>query len=107
MDFRKLLYFLTVAEEGKVTKAAKRLHMAQPPLSHQIKVFEEELGVNLFERVGREVRLTKVGHFLRERGKKIMDLVNKTEKEVRDLKAEQQEVVRRVSNNGAGRKSDT
>lgn len=90
MDFRKLRYFLTVAEEGKVTKAAKRLHMAQPPLSHQIKVFEEELGVQLLEKVGREVRLTKVGQALRERGEQIMDLVDRTEKEIKDLEAGQQ-----------------
>ncbi|HMM22881.1 MAG TPA: LysR family transcriptional regulator [Selenomonadales bacterium] len=90
MDFKKLQYFLTVAEEGKVTKAAERLHMAQPPLSHQLKVFERELGVQLLEKVGREVRLTKVGQALREKGEQILSLVDTTVKELKDLEAGQQ-----------------
>jgi len=90
MDFKKLQYFLTVAEEGKVTKAAERLHMAQPPLSHQLKVFERELGVQLIEKVGREIRLTKVGHALREKGEQILSLVDTTVKELKDLEAGQQ-----------------
>lgn len=90
MDFRKLKYFLAVAEEGKITKAAERLHIAQPPLSHQLKVFENELGVQLLAKVGREVRLTKVGQALRERGEQILDLVDRTEKELKDLEAGRQ-----------------
>lgn len=90
MDFKKLQYFLTVAEEGKVTKAAERLHMAQPPLSHQLKVFERELGVQLLEKVGREIRLTKVGNALREKGEQILNLVDATVKELKDLEAGQQ-----------------
>ncbi|HMM19271.1 MAG TPA: LysR family transcriptional regulator [Selenomonadales bacterium] len=85
MDLRRLRYFLTVAEEGKITKAAKRLHMAQPPLSQQMKVLENELGVQLLEKAGREIRLTKVGQALCERGAQILDLVDRTEKELKDM----------------------
>lgn len=85
MDVRKLQYFLTVAEEGHVTRAAERLNIAQPPLSHQIKAFEAELGVRLVEKVGRQIRITKVGEALQERGQQILDLIERTEAELKAL----------------------
>lgn len=85
MDFKKLQYFLTIAEEGQITKAAQRLHMAQPPLSHQLKVFEDELGVKLIERGSRKIQLTELGRALQERGGQILELIDKTEKELKEL----------------------
>ncbi len=83
MDLKKLRYFLAVVEEGQITKAARRLHMAQPPLTHQIKVFEQELGVQLLEKAGRQVRLTKAGCALRDRAEHILNIVDVTEKELK------------------------
>ena len=50
MDIRQLLYFTTIAEEGSISAAAKKLHLSQPPLSYQMKMLEEELQVSLFLR---------------------------------------------------------
>lgn len=66
MQLRHLRYFQAVAQEGSFTRAAEKLHMAQPPLSRQIRQFEEELGVALFERTTRALRLTEAGRFLLE-----------------------------------------
>lgn len=64
MDERRLRYFLTVVDEGSVTRAAERLHVAQPSLSQAIRAFESELGVQLFQRVGRGLRLSTAGEAL-------------------------------------------
>jgi LysR family transcriptional regulator, carnitine catabolism transcriptional activator len=64
MDERRLHYFLAVVDEGGVTRAAKRLRVAQPSLSQALRAFEGELGVQLFHRVGRGVRLSSAGEAL-------------------------------------------
>lgn len=72
MDIKQLRYFCTIAEEGQVTRAAKKLHMAQPPLSYQLKSLEEELGVLLLERNGKKMELTDAGTILYERARSLL-----------------------------------
>ena len=64
MDERRLRYFLTVVDEGGVTRAAERLHLAQPSLSQALRALEDELGAELFHRVGRGMRLSAAGEAL-------------------------------------------
>lgn len=85
MDIRMLNYFLAIAEEGSISKAAERLHMAQPPLSHQLKLLEEELGVKLVERTTRRLQLTDAGKALQHRSKQLIELLETSIKEVKDI----------------------
>ncbi len=78
MDIRQLRYFAAIAEEGQITRAAKKLHMAQPPLSYQLKTLEEELGQSLFERNGKAMELTEAGRLLYERTNELFRWVEET-----------------------------
>ena len=85
MDLRTLTYFVVIAEELNITKAAKILNMSQPPLSNQIKNLEEELGTRLFIRGKRQLTLTEEGKYLYLKSKDILGLVDKTTSEIRDM----------------------
>ncbi len=78
MDLRQLRYFVTVAEEGHITRAAERLKMEQPPLSRQIKGLERELDVLLFLRKPRGVELTDAGRALLESAREILARVDRS-----------------------------
>ncbi len=98
MELRVLRYFLTVAEQENITRAAEILHVTQPTLSRQLAQTEEELGVRLFERGKRKITLTNEGILLCRRAKEILELVDKTEKEL----VEQETVVEGTVSIGCG-----
>jgi DNA-binding transcriptional LysR family regulator len=81
MEFRVLRYFLTVAREGNITKAADFLHVTQPTLSRQLKDLEQELGKKLFIRSSHSIILTDEGMLLRKRAEEIVNMVGKLEAE--------------------------
>lgn len=85
MDIRQLKYFMAIAEEGQITSAARKLQMAQPPLSQQLKLLEEELGVKLVDRGPRSVQLTEAGAILRDRAQQILELADSTARELNDF----------------------
>ena len=86
MDVRTLSYFVVIAEELNITKAAEKLCMSQPPLSSQMKALEEELDTVLFIRGKRHLQLTESGKLLYRHAKEILSLVNKTSEEIRAMK---------------------
>jgi len=85
MDIRQLRYFLAIAKEGQITRAAKALNMEQPPLSRQLKLMEQELGVILFDRNGNKLMLTPAGELLRRKAETIIQHLNETMQEVKEL----------------------
>jgi DNA-binding transcriptional LysR family regulator len=85
MELRHLRYFVAVAEERSFTRAAERLHIAQPPLSRQMQQLEEMLGVELIEKGTRPLRLTEAGQFLLAHSRPLLE-------QMRDLKTMTQRV---------------
>ena len=86
MELRTLHYFITVAQELNITRAAEKLNMSQPPLSNQIKGLEEELGAQLLIRGKRHLELTEEGALLLRRAVQIQELAEKTRQEIASLR---------------------
>lgn len=84
MNFRILNYFLTVAHEKNITKAAEILHITQPTLSRQLMQLETALGVKLFDRDKHKFALTPSGQFLVERAREILNMVEKTTLDIQE-----------------------
>ena len=82
MDIRIMEYYLAVTREGNISGAAEALHVSQPALSRQMKDLEEELGVTLFERGSRRIRLTEEGMILRKRAEEMVHLMQMTQSEI-------------------------
>lgn len=85
MDIKVLRYFVTVIEEGTISKAAQTLNMAQPPLSQQIKALESELNMELFVRGSRSITPTEGGRILYKRALKIIDMFENTKHELMSM----------------------
>lgn len=85
MELRVLRYFLEIAREGSITRAAERLHVSQPTLSKQLKDLEGELGKKLFVRSNYSVKLTDEGMLLRKRAEDILEMADKTADEFKAL----------------------
>lgn len=83
MENRVLRYFVEMAAEKNMSRAAEKLHVTQPTMSRQLKELEEELGVKLFHRTNYTIRLTDEGEIFLRRAKDILSLVEKTKAEFR------------------------
>ena len=88
MELRVLRYFLTVAREENITKAAELLHVSQPAISRQLAQLEAELGVKLFTRGNHHITLTEDGLMLRRRAQEIVALADKTQRDFHQHTAE-------------------
>lgn len=87
MDLKQLHYFLAIVEEEQITAAARKLHIAQPPLSHQMKLLEEELQVKLFERGPHRIRLTEAGTVLARHARTLLEQADTARRAVADCRA--------------------
>lgn len=85
MDLKQLRYFLRIADLGSFTRASESLHIAQPALSRHIKLLEEELGVPLFVRNGRGVKVTHAGRQLQEHANQLMGCLANAKRSVQQL----------------------
>lgn len=87
MNMKQLLYFVTVVEEGNITAASRKLHIAQPALSNQMKRLEEELDAKLFHRGPRKITLTEAGEILLTKANNILELKHSIKRELEDNKS--------------------
>ncbi len=86
MDIRQLNYFVTAVEEKTITAAAAKLHMTQPPLTMQLHALEDELGCKLFQRDGRNLRLTDAGQQMYIRAAEILTMCDNAKHEMSNYK---------------------
>ena len=85
MDVKQLKYFRAIAMEGTISGAAKQLYMSQPSLSQQLHLLEKELDVQLFDRSSRRMILTEAGRVLNARAEQVLDFLNTTAVEVKEI----------------------
>jgi LysR family transcriptional regulator, benzoate and cis,cis-muconate-responsive activator of ben and cat genes len=83
MDLRRLRYFVVVAEEANIGRAAARLNISQPPLTRQIQQLEDDVGTSLFQRTRKGVRLTNAGQVLFEEARNLLVLANRAHERTR------------------------
>lgn len=83
MELRELKYFLAIARDESISRAAEELFVTQPNLSRQMKNLEDEIGRQLFERGSRKITLTKAGKLLKKRAEEIIELYERTESELK------------------------
>lgn len=102
MELRHIRYFKAVAEEKSFTRAAEKMAIAQPPLSRQIQDLEAELGTPLFIRSPHKVELTPEGELFLQYASQILDLVNRSEEDVRERKEGLQGTIYIASVEGCG-----
>jgi DNA-binding transcriptional LysR family regulator len=93
MELRHLRYFVAVAEEENITKAALRLHVSQPPLSRQIRELEDELGIKLFERTAKSIEITAAGRIFLTEARGILQQVEKALQTVKALSTGKERVI--------------
>lgn len=85
MDIRQLRYFIAIVEERKISAAAERLHISQPPLSQHLKSMEQELGSKLVERSGKHFEVTEAGKALYKYALRVTQLMEEAKMEVREV----------------------
>lgn len=94
MELRQLEYFTMLCEELHFTRAAEKLHIAQPTLSQQIKILEEEMGVLLFNRIGKKISLTVAGQLLYTQSLTIFQTIQNTKHQLQELSTLQKGILR-------------
>lgn len=85
MELRQLEYFIALCEELHFTKTAEKLNIGQPTLSYQMKTLEDEMGVRLFDRLGKKIAMTEAGEILLEHGKKVFTNIKFATEQIDEL----------------------